>query len=296
MILITGASGFIGKRLANQVGEKYGIQNLLLLTSAKNDKYPYLLHQDYNFDPNYFVQNGYEGIHTLIHAGAYTPKDSAGANHVLGSNSNIINTANLLKSNLPNLKRIVFLSTIDVYGADEVISEDTKIEPISLYGLSKYYCEQMVQVWSEQKKVECQILRIGHVYGPGEESYKKVIPITIQRLLRNEDIVMYGDGNDLRTFIYIDDVVNTIMNAIEIGDVKGPTNVTGNQNISMKELFHLLLKISGKTVSIREIATDKKGRDMLFDISKSRFLLPRELVSLEEGLKYEWNYMKSLKA
>ena len=93
--------------------------------------------------------------------------------HISKCNSNITSTAKLLKSNLPMIKNFIFFSTIDVYGYDNPITEETKPFPTSLYGHSKLYCEQMVSAWAAQKKVCHQILRIGHVYGEGEEKYTK---------------------------------------------------------------------------------------------------------------------------
>ena len=63
-------------------------------------------------------------------------------------------------------------------------------------------------------KVENMNLRIGHVYGPGEEEYKKVIPITIKKILDNKPLQLWGDGSDLRSFIFIDDVVNSIVKSL----------------------------------------------------------------------------------
>ena len=121
-------------------------------------------------------------------------------------------TAKLLTSNLPNIKNFVFFSTVDVYGYNSLISEETNLSPSSLYGHSKLYCEQMISSWAAQKKICHQILRIGHVYGEGEEKYKKIIPVTMQRLLSNIPLQMYGDGSEIRSFIYIQDVVNAVIN------------------------------------------------------------------------------------
>jgi nucleoside-diphosphate-sugar epimerase len=179
MVLLTGASGFIGKHLLAALISKYGKDNVLALTSAPLTDCRYLLHLDYSFGSGYFADNGYaDSITTIIHAGAFTPKNSAQANDWKQSNSNIHNTAVLLEADLPRLEKFIYLSTLDVYGNDEIISENSTVAPASLYGHSKLYGEKMVTAWANDKKVFAQILRVGHVYGPGEEAYQKIIPVT----------------------------------------------------------------------------------------------------------------------
>lgn len=297
MILVTGASGFIGKALVQKLAEKYGKQNIVLLTSKPNEQYAYLLHNGYSFSPDFFIKSGYENIHTLIHAGAFTPKSGSEANNVADSNSNISNTETLLNASLPNLKKVIFLSTIDVYPtSSEVLSESTAINPETLYGLSKYYGERMIEAWAKDNQVDYQVLRIGHVYGPGEESYNKVIPIVIKRLLNNQSLALYGEGNEFRTFIYITDVIHAILSAIELKENIGPVNIVGDKGIMIKNLLDLLLKISNKEVKLEKIAINHIPKSMLFDNTKARLLLPEDLIPIDVGLQKEWDYMKQLLA
>jgi nucleoside-diphosphate-sugar epimerase len=152
MILITGASGFIGSHLLSSIIELYGQEKILALTSKPTSKCKYLLHNDYSFDDDYFVNSGFENIEIIIHAGAFIPKSSSDGNNISECNSNVSSTAKLLTSNLPNIKNFVFFSTVDVYGYNSLISEETNLSPSSLYGHSKVYCEQMITAWAAKKK------------------------------------------------------------------------------------------------------------------------------------------------
>ena len=109
MILLTGASGFIGTHLLNSLLEKYGKENVVVLTSKPMPLCKYILHHDYQFDEDYIAKSGFEGIETVIHAGAYTPKSSLEANHINECNSNVTSTAKLLTSNLPKIKNFIIL-------------------------------------------------------------------------------------------------------------------------------------------------------------------------------------------
>jgi nucleoside-diphosphate-sugar epimerase len=294
MILVTGVNGFIGKHLLEKLISLYGSENVLALTSKPISNCNYLIHDNYLFDENFFIINGYNNITTIIHAGAFTPKNQSESNNIKPSNSNIYNTQRLINSNLPKLEKIIFLSTLDVYRiTDEVLSEDSVVNPISLYGFSKLYCEKMLENYCQEKKLQIQILRIGHVFGPGEEQYQKIIPNTIKNILNNKNLTIFGDGTDIRSFIYIDDVINAIINSIKIEENLGVVNVVSGNSITIKELVNKIISISGKSIEINYLDTGNGKRNLKFNNSKLKnHLLDRE-TDIEHGLLSEFNYMKT---
>jgi nucleoside-diphosphate-sugar epimerase len=294
MILLTGASGFIGKHLLFALVEKYGKENIVALTSKPIVECAYLLHNHYKFDGDFFVKNGFGKIETIIHAGAFTPKNGSEANNINYSSSNIYNTEKLLNTNLPNLKKIIFLSTLDVYGNDTITTESTLEKPVSLYGHSKLYCEKMIESWGKEHTVITQILRIGHVYGPGEEAYQKIIPITINKIFKNETVQIWGSGEELRSFIYIKDVIKAILNIISINENIGVVNLVGGNSITINDLVNKIQVLSKKEVEITKVETDTKGRNLIFDNSKMMKHLLTEETNLEIGLIEEIEYMKNL--
>lgn len=291
MILLTGASGFIGKHLLQKLIIEYGKEQVVALTSNPLVECNYLLHNNYKFETGLFSSNGYENIDTVIHAGAFIPKSGKQANNFTLSNSNIINTQNLLKILPKSVKKIIFLSTIDVYNNDGVISEVSLEEPVSLYGYSKLYCEKMIQCWGNKNNIIIQLLRVGHVYGPGEDEYQKIIPITIKKILSAEGIKIWGDGNELRSFIYISDLVSAILKSIALKKNVGIINLVGESAISINELVHTIDKISKKKNIIEKVTNKFPGRDLVFNNSKMKKYLLNDFVSLEKGLLLEFKYM-----
>ncbi|HMU46617.1 MAG TPA: NAD(P)-dependent oxidoreductase [Chitinophagaceae bacterium] len=289
MILLTGASGFIGHWLLKRLSSEYGKDNIVLLTSKPMPGYKYLLHRQYQFPETYFIDEGFSEIEAIVHFGAFIPKSNDSANSINLCNQNINSTTKLLSASLPNLKKILFASTVDIYDSSQLISESTTINPVSLYGASKVYCEKLVQLVAAERNCIWQILRLGHVYGPGEESYKKLIPITIQKILMNETINIYGTGDEVRSYIYIDDLVENVVSALKLNFSAGPINIVGEYQVTVKELINMIIKILGKGNLKIEIG-QKHGRDLKFDNSKMQKLLVREFTSLEDGLRSEVLY------
>lgn len=295
MILLTGVSGFIGKHLLLALQKKFGVDNVVALTSKSISNGRFVLHQNYNFNADFLLKNGLEGIETIIHAGAFIPKAGSEANNWRACNDNIINTGQLYFQELPKLQKVIFLSTVDVYGyTADIVSESTAVIPATLYGDSKLYCEKMTLAFAENKNITAQILRIGHTYGPGEEAYQKVIPNTFKRLLNNLPAQIWGSGEELRAFIYIDDVILAIINSLSYDRFLGPINIVSKNAISIRSLVEKINDFSDSRNSIEYKNSKIKGNSLKFDNQKVKNLLLPEETSLETGLQCEFNYLKTL--
>lgn len=294
-ILLTGASGFIGKTLFRKLILKYGKESVMAFVSKPIEDGQFLLNNNYLFDENYFTESNFQYIDTIIHVGAFIPKTSSNANNIKMCNSNIINTEKLLSANLPNLKKFIFISTVDVYDSNvDTITENSPINPVSLYGSSKLYCEKMIEVWAKNNNKICQILRIGHVYGNGEEIYQKIIPLTINKILNNQTIELWGSGEDVRTFIHVNDVADSIIASLELEKYVLPINIVGDEKITIKELINKLITLSGKKCEIKQITSNISPRNLIFDNSKLKKYLIHSQKKIDNGLLEEINYMENL--
>jgi len=294
MILLTGASGFIGSHLLKILVEKYGNENVVVLTSRPIEDDVCVLHNNFNFKEDIFLQHGLEKIETLIHAGSFTPKNSEEMNNIHLSNLNIRNTEALLNAKLPNLKKLIYLSAIDVYNTDSIITEKSIENPISMYAQSKLYSEKMIQHWGIQNEKTVQLLRIGHVYGPGEESYAKLIPEAFRKVISNQPLKIWGTGGELRSYIYVEDVAEAIVNSITYEENLGVINIVGSQPITTLRLVEKIKYLANSDVMIEKTETDFKGRNLVFDNSKLMNYLLTSETNIEEGLRKEYLYMKHL--
>jgi len=293
-LLITGTSGFIGNKLLSAAIAKYGVENVLALSSNPSGQCETIIYDSNGFRVNECDYGKFEAIEVLVHAGAFTPKSNSQANDLKGCNGNIGFTGMLIGFPFPNLRKIIYLSTLDVYAPSALTTEETPTVPSTLYGLSKLYCERMIVQHSALADLESVVLRIGHVYGPGEDKYAKFLPRALANIVAGEPVELWGDGSDLRCFIYVDDVVRAILTSIETIENLGIVNVAGGTPISIKCLLDQIIKISGRSVEVISREFSGPGRDMVFDSSKCRQKLLPDETDLLTGLRSEYEYFRNL--
>lgn len=293
-VLLTGVSGFIGTRLLTAICEQFAEQNVLALSSKLSSICDTIVYED-DFSVESTDLTKLADVELIIHAGAFIPKSRFDGNNIEKCNSNILFTKKLLDLPFNSLKKIIYLSTVDVYGDEKVISELTPLKPVSLYGMSKLYCEKMVSSFCENIAVKSHILRIGHVYGPGEEKYQKLLPIAIKNILNDREVELWGDGSELRSFIYINDVIKACLASIELNDDVGVINVVSEQSISIANLLEKLADVlNTKLKCVHKPYTGVK-KDLLFDNSKMKRYLLKTETPFVDGLKEEVLYFKGLK-
>jgi UDP-glucose 4-epimerase len=296
-ILITGTSGFIGSRVLSTAISTWG-KDAIIAFSTQSESQCHSIKYSAE-QPNFGLSEpdlvALESVTVLILVGGYIPKRRGDENLISACNRNIFYMEKLLNLPFKSLNKIIYISTVDVYSFPGVISESIPAEPGSLYGWSKLYCEQLVASFSKSNRMLHHILRIGHVYGPGEEKYAKVLPQAMQNIVHNRPIELWGDGSDLRSFIYIDDVVTAIIAAVSLKDDVGIINVAGGRPISIKQLMDEVISISSKSVQIETREFTGAKRDCVFDTTKlTQYLLPQE-TDLITGLRTEYHYFETLK-
>ncbi len=293
-ILITGTSGFIGSRLLSAACDKYSNDEVVAFSSRPMNECRSILYGSVDsFDISTDDIELLASVELLIHAGAYIPKNASEVNALSGCNGNITFTEQLLRLPTPKLRKIIYLSTVDVYAQASPINETTPTIPASLYGQSKLYCEKMIESFAKEQNIICQILRVGHVYGPGEEKYGKVLPNSIKGIIAKNSVELWGDGSEIRSFIYIDDVVTAILNSVPIEEDMGVINIAGSHSVSIRQLIDQLISISGKSVEIRAREYNGLKRDYTFDTKKMYAHLLNSETDLSTGLKIEYDYIEN---
>lgn len=295
MILVTGASGFVGGRVVSRLTTARGFENVAAYTSRPLRNVRSVVHGGYSHESVQFADLGLPSIRTLVHAGAWIPRSASEANDSVCAEANIRTTQRLLDGQLPDLERLILVSTVDVYGSSDLISELTPVAPQTRYGESKLACEHLASQWCEARGVELIVLRLGHVYGPGEEHFRKVIPGTMARIIAGEQVELVGAGTEERAFLYVDDAAHAIEASLDLrAGLDGPVNVASSQRTTIGALLDLIIETSGEDVSVRRSGGTAPGRSVVFDATRCRdLLLPTEL-PLREGIRIEWNHMRSI--
>lgn len=195
-VLITGGSGFLGNHITNLASGS--LSQHVINISVRGDGF---------FEPSgkpraerLVVDDGrFDDVETIIHSGTFIPKNKEAMRDFLAPAANVSSTSRLLSLEWPNLKKFIYLSTVDIDGhSDQVIDKTSSPNPRTLYAQSRFFGETQVDSFGAQRGVTKQILRVGHVYGPGEDEYKKLIPETIRRVITGRELHLSAGGEARR--------------------------------------------------------------------------------------------------
>jgi dTDP-L-rhamnose 4-epimerase len=169
-------------------------------------------------------------------------------------------------------------------------NEDDPLTPTSVYGISKQCQEQLVALIGQSTGMTYNILRCFNVFGPGQSlqnPYTGVMTVFVNRARQNKTLDLYEDGNILRDFVYIDDLVAAIHRTIE-SEYSGIYNVGTGVSISIRYLAEMIIKWSGSTSSMHITRKTRYGdvRGLIADVTKAKRLLQWEpKISSEQGIQ-----------
>ena len=306
-ILITGSTGHIGSHLVARLasegshllavardGEK--LDQLIKNSSISNIE-PVLCNL---IQPQEVSQAGERtgSIDFLVHlAAAGIPKKSpVGDNALYSVENNVMATTNVLNYLSRGAKKICLASATVIYGlpVDLPIDESHPTEPQTYYAAGKLAAEKYVKVFSQKSNCSTVILRFASVYGPGEAT-QRTIPSFIKAVLRGSSPVIYGEGLDMRDYVYIADVVESIILSLqrEISGCK-VYNIASGQGYAIKELAQMIVNLCKGTQPIVYKPTTGQKFNHIFDISAAkRDLKYSPKTSLEEGLRHEIAWFQS---
>jgi dTDP-glucose 4,6-dehydratase len=306
-VLITGAAGFLGSHLCDRfIKEGYHVLAMdnLITGDLKNIEHLFKLEhfEFYHHDVSKFVHVPGELDYILHFASPASPIDYLKI-PIQTLKVSSLGTHNLLGLAKAKKARILVASTSEVYG-DPMVHPQTEdywgnvnpIGPRGVYDEAKRFMEAMTMAYHTYHDVETRIIRIFNTYGPRMRlNDGRVLPAFIGQALRGEDLTMFGDGSQTRSFCYVDDLVEGIYRLL-MSDHVYPVNIGNPQEITIKEFGEEIIKLTGtsqKLISLPLPQDDPKQRKP--DISKAREILGWEpKVQRAEGLKITYEYFKSL--
>lgn len=298
-ILVTGGAGFVPSELAARLAqdpanELVAVDNLL---TGDVRKLPLAEHPNLRFikcDVNRF-----EDISAVVYAfrpefvfhyaavvGVKRTTDNPVM--VLRDIDGIRNVLDLCKNT--GVKRVFFSSSSEVYGEPVEIPQNERTTPLNSklpYAIVKNIGEAFLRSYQREYGLEYTVFRFFNTYGP-RQSKDFVVSKFIRAALKGEDITVYGDGKQTRTFCYIDDNVDACLTAFRKGEViNDVVNIGNDKETTVLDLANLIIRITGSTSKVVHLPPLEEG-DMtrrMPDITRMRQLLGRELLPLEKGIE-----------
>ena len=194
---------------------------------------------------------------TLIHLGNFTPKNKESLNNIEECLDSLEISRQLFFDTFPNLQKIIFASTIDVYEPNlELIDEHSKVSIRNSYIASKIFSEQFALKAVLNKKIDLDIFRIGHVYGQGDSHFQKLLPNLVRSFNSDLKFKLTTSLKQELDLIYISDVVSVITEAALVPQGRGITNLVSSNNITVNELISFFETKLGKKLDLEIIHSE----------------------------------------
>jgi dTDP-glucose 4,6-dehydratase len=306
-VLITGGAGFLGSHLCDRfIREGYNViaMDSLITGDLRNIEhlFPLKEFQFYHHDVTKFIHLSGKLDYILHFASPASPIDYLKI-PIQTLKVGAMGTHNCLGLARVKGARVLVASTSEVYG-DPLVHPQTEeywgnvnpVGPRGVYDEAKRYMESITMAYHTYHGVETRIVRIFNTYGPRMRlNDGRALPAFIGQALRGEDLTVFGDGSQTRSFCYVDDLVEGIYRLL-LSDYPLPVNIGNPDEISLKDFAEEVLKLTGKRVKISYQplpADDPKQRKP--DISKAKAILDWEpKVERAEGLKKTYEYFQSL--
>jgi len=295
-VLVTGGAGFIGSHVVDELvrgGYEVVVLDDLSNSDLKNiegviDRVIFVRGDVRDFKT---VSKAVKGVDAVIHLAALIDAVESLNKPLLYHEVNVYGTHVLLKCCVDSgVVRFVYASTAAVYGEPSVIPtpEDSVLEPANPYGLSKLLAEELIKYYSRAYGLKTTILRLFNVYGPRQwrSGYAGVISRFIERVSRGEPPIIFGDGEQVRDFIYVEDVAKVFVESLERG-VDGVYNLGTGRGVRIKDLAELVINAFGFK-DLKPIHAPPRPGDVVrsvADVSKLRKVFNVKLTELGEGIR-----------
>ena len=299
-LLVTGGAGFIGSafvRLAHQKGIQLTVFDKLTyagdmrrIQGAKGIEFFPLDISDRPSLENAFIKGRFD---TIVHFAAETHVDRSILNPDIFTFSNVIGTTNLLELSLKyGIERFIHISTDEVYG--ELISgksvkfkETDALLPNSPYSASKASADMFARAFNRTYGLPVIIVRPSNNYGQWQYP-EKLMPLFIAKLLLGEKLPVYGKGENIRTWLFVEDCVDAIFEIMEKGLAGEIYNIGSNEERRNIDVVRSLLMLMGKGDEMIDFVADRPGHDFRYAIDTSK--IKTEIgwsasVSFEQGIE-----------
>lgn len=307
-ILVTGAAGFIGANFAEFFVNKHPEYNIIVLdklTYAGNldnlkkveDKITFVKGDicEYEFIKELFEKYQIDGV---IHFAAESHVDNSIKNPFIFTHTNVIGTHTLLEVAKQvwgegSSNKFVHISTDEVYGTlgeEGYFTETTPINPNSPYSASKASSDLIARAYFETFKMNVSITNCSNNYGPYQH-HEKLIPHMIKLAINNEKLPVYGNGKNIRDWLYVEDHCEAIDIVFHKGKAGERYNIGGHNEKRNIDIVKLILKHLNKSEDLIEFVEDRKGHDYRYAIDPTKI---KNELGWEPKTKFEDGIIKTI--
>jgi len=308
-LFITGGAGFIGSTLIGRLIDDNDVIVYDNLSRNALRRQPYSEHLNLQviqgdvLDYDH-LRRAMEGAQIIVHCAAVAGIDTVIKKPTDTMRVNMIGTANVLEAakDLPELERLVDFSTSEVFGQSAFHAEENQTTHIGAvgearwtYAVSKLAGEHLAKAYHEEFGMPTVTLRPFNIYGPGQVG-EGAMRIFIERALRNEEIQIHGEGNQIRAWCYIDDFIDGLLLAITHPKAIGESLNIGNARavVTIYGLAQTVVRVLGSQSPIRFVKRDYADVELRVpSVAKAKKLLGFEAkVDLEEGIQKTANFFR----
>jgi dTDP-glucose 4,6-dehydratase len=284
-ILVTGGCGFIGSNFIN-----YVLDNDLVESVVNIDKCTYASNQNY-IKPKYRNSNRYQlyiedicgkpsfvskKFDYIFHFAAESHVDNSIKTPLPFIESNVLGTFNIVNWGFENNIPTVVVSTDEVYGSlswkEASSDEDSQLKPSSIYSSSKAAADLIALSYHKTHNYDVRITRCTNNFGPNQNK-EKFIPNTILKIKNKQQIPVYGDGQNIREWIWVEDHCHAVYNVAINGKAGNVYNIgSGNEQRNL-DIVNMLLDIMGGETDLISFVEDRKGHDKRYSLDSSKIVL-----------------------
>lgn len=295
-VLIIGGNGFIGSNLGKSLADRgWKVTSFDIAEPLMPDSRVEYIKGDF-FDDN-VLSDVIKGKDIIYHALSTVNPGNSNQKYMMGYGRDFIQTVRLFDMLKETDTKLIFLSSGGtVYGVQEKqpIDEDAPTRPINHYGNVKLCIENALRVFDIQAKSKMMIARISNPYGPGQDHNKGVgfIDAVIRKTLAGEPVEVWGDGEIVRDYIYIDDVCTLLGNLAEYEGDETIFNISSSVGTSQNRILEIVKSIDDSVRYEYKPARSVDVRKIILDNSRIMGVSPVKLVGIEEGIRSVYDYLK----
>lgn len=301
--LVVGGNGFIGGHLAWQLVEEGHRVRVYDRGPSKFRAAPEAAeYVEGELGNAGLLRGAVEDIEVVYHFVSTTLPKTSNDDPIYDVRSNLVDTLQLLEACVSaGVRKVVFASSGGtVYGVPQMtpISEDHRTEPITSYGIVKLAIEKYLGLFYHLHGLDYAALRISNPYGPYQDpgGQQGAVAVFLSRIRAGDPITIWGDGSVVRDYLYVSDLVDALVAAVEVETVHKILNVGSGRGVSLNELVSLMAEVTGESPRVEYLP----GRTLdvpasVLDVEKAKAELGWEpRVPMSEGIAQTWAWISAL--